>query len=236
MASKQPSSSESNKAARIAPLSTRHHHKNLSLLLSRSPWNAHFSEKESGRAVGESGQIPEQSAGEREGPLLSSPLSPWLAWFGPQMRPFSCRRHHSIYSACICLLLRRPSLSFACPLSPLPVPRSMSPRASTASSLQHPFLPLFPPSLGPSLPSLPGFSGWSLGAAMKIRIKQPLRSTERPPPRRADGSARQTESRRGYTRTTFEATCNFKRRARITLSRNCLGKWHGGEGGRAGRG
>ena len=154
MASKQPSSSESNKAARIAPFSTRHHHKNLSLLLSRSPWNAHFSEKESGRAVGESGQIPEQSAGEREGPLLSSPLSPWLAWFGPQMRPFSCRRHHSIYSACICLLLRRPSLSFACPLSPLPVPRSTSPRASTTSSLQHPFLPLFPPSLGPSLPSL----------------------------------------------------------------------------------
>ena len=50
VASKQPSSSESNKAARIAPFSTRHHHKNLSLLLSRSPWNAHFSEKESGRA------------------------------------------------------------------------------------------------------------------------------------------------------------------------------------------
>ena len=68
---------------RIAPLTTRHHHKNLPHSpLARTPWNSLFGEKEGGRvsimgfrgrAGGESGQIPP--------PPLSLSLSP-RPWHG----------------------------------------------------------------------------------------------------------------------------------------------------------
>ena len=80
---------------RIAPLTTRHHHKNLPHSpLARTPWNSLFGEKEGGRvsimgfrgrAGGESGQIP-------------PPLSQAMAWSLNAFGPFSFRKH-SIYSA-----------------------------------------------------------------------------------------------------------------------------------------